>query len=115
MDWLNPPKPVLCVHCKKPRGKHKAVTLQCPKGRGRFPVFLETRFTPRERKKMANKRLTKPLLDAMANALNVALAGAGWDGGDFDGQNPEHFERALEWVEQQRSKKVLTSKSKNSK
>jgi len=43
-------------------------------------------------------RLTKPLLEAMAASLHAALAGAGFDGGDFDGKNPEHFRRALEWV-----------------
>ena len=44
-------------------------------------------------------RLTRPLLEAMESALNAALAGGGFDGGDFTGQNPAHFERALRWVE----------------
>lgn len=44
------------------------------------------------------RRLTKPLLEAMSNALSAALAGEGFDGGDFDGQDPHHFERAQEWV-----------------
>lgn len=44
-------------------------------------------------------RLTKPLLRAIEAALNAALAGE-FDGGDFDGLNREHFERALEWVEE---------------
>lgn len=44
---------------------------------------------------MATPRLTKPLLEAMASALHAALVGGGFDGGDFDGKNPEHFKRAL--------------------
>lgn len=43
-------------------------------------------------------RLTKPLLKAMEHALNAALAGEGFDGGDFDGEDRAHYERALEWV-----------------
>lgn len=43
-------------------------------------------------------RLTKPLIVAIAAALDAALAGDGFDGGDFDGMNPEHFERAREWI-----------------
>ena len=45
-----------------------------------------------------NRRLTKPLLEAMSSALNSALAGGGFDGGDFAGCNRDDFERALEWV-----------------
>lgn len=52
-------------------------------------------------------RLTRPLLDAMASALNAALAGAGFDGGDFADENSEHFERALAWVEQERARRDL--------
>lgn len=63
-------------------------------------------------KTIAMARLTKPLLDAIESALNSALAGEGWDGGDFDGQNPEHFERALEWVrEQKKSREGLRSEN----
>lgn len=43
-------------------------------------------------------RLTKPLLEAMQSALHVVLAGGHFDGGDLEGESPEHFERALEWV-----------------
>lgn len=46
-------------------------------------------------------RLTRPMLDAIAAALDAALAGDGFDGGDFDGMNIEHFERAREWVEEE--------------
>jgi len=46
-------------------------------------------------------RLTKPLLIAMATALDAALAGDGFDGGDFTGMDPDHFERAREWVQQE--------------
>lgn len=35
-------------------------------------------------------RLTKPLLEAIQSALNAALAGEGFEGGDF--------ERALQWA-----------------
>lgn len=48
---------------------------------------------------MLKPRLTQPLLEAIESALNSALAGEGFHGGDFDGQNPEHFQRALEWVQ----------------
>ena len=51
-------------------------------------------------------RLTKPLLNAIERALSAALAGGSenFEAGDFAGQNPEHYERAWEWVtdEQQR-------------
>lgn len=46
-------------------------------------------------------RLTLPLLQAMGSALRAALAGDGFDGGDFDGLNPAHFERAGDWVLQE--------------
>lgn len=50
-------------------------------------------------------RLTMPLLNAMASALHAALAGDGFDGGDFTDQNPEHFKRALAWVEEQTARR----------
>ncbi len=43
-------------------------------------------------------RLTKPLLEAIAAALNAALAGEIGEG-DFAGMNREHFERALVWAD----------------
>lgn len=43
-------------------------------------------------------RLTKQSLEAMIAALDVALAGDGFDGGDFAGMDPKHFERAREWA-----------------
>lgn len=46
-------------------------------------------------------RLTKPLLIAMSAALDAALSGDGFDGGDFDGMDRDHFERARTWVAQQ--------------
>lgn len=46
-------------------------------------------------------RLTKPLLLAIEAALDAALAGDGFDGGDFDGLNRDHFERASKWVSQE--------------
>lgn len=43
-------------------------------------------------------RLTKPLLEAIVAALDAALAGEGFNGGDFDGLDLRHFERAREWA-----------------
>lgn len=51
-------------------------------------------------------RLTKPLLTAIEHALNAALAGEGFDGGDFDGENPDHYERALQWVNEQQRRRA---------
>ncbi len=53
-------------------------------------------------------RLTRPLLDAMSSALSAALAGGGFDGGDFNGENREHFERALDWVEDEIRRRTQT-------
>jgi len=47
---------------------------------------------------MSAVRLTKPLLSAIEAALSAALAGEGFDGGDFDGMDRAAFERAWEWV-----------------
>jgi hypothetical protein len=52
-------------------------------------------------------RLTKPLLAAMRAALHAALAGEGFDGGDFDGMDPKAFERALSWVEEQQDRRAI--------
>lgn len=52
-----------------------------------------------------SKKLTRPLLDAMAAALDAALAGDGFTGGDFNGMRREHFERAREWIAQKRQKR----------
>lgn len=43
-------------------------------------------------------RLTMPLLKSIRSALAAALAGEGFDGGDFDGEDPRAFQRALDWV-----------------
>lgn len=51
-------------------------------------------------------RLTKPLLEAIHSALDAALAGEGFDGGDFDGLNREDFERALTWVAQEKARRA---------
>lgn len=50
-------------------------------------------------------RLTKPLLDAMATALDAALAGEGFTDGDFEGMDRTHFERALDWVRQEQQRR----------
>jgi hypothetical protein len=50
-------------------------------------------------------KLTKPLLEAMAAALDAALAGEGFDGGDFCGMEASHFERARKWVAQELDKR----------
>ena len=47
------------------------------------------------------RRLTKPLLLAIEAALDAALAGEGFDGGDFADQDRDHFERASQWVAQE--------------
>jgi hypothetical protein len=51
-------------------------------------------------------RLTEPLLEAMDSALRAALAGDGFDDGDFAGDNREHFERARSWIAQERAKRA---------
>lgn len=59
-------------------------------------------------------RLTKPLLEAMANALEVALSGGGFDGGDFAGEDPEHYQRASMWVAQElRRREERTKRNSN--
>lgn len=59
-------------------------------------------------------RLTKPLLDAIAAALDSALAGQGFEAGDFVGMNQEHFERAREWVSDQMAKREAKTKERRS-
>lgn len=51
------------------------------------------------------RRLTLPKLDAMLAALDAALAGGGFDGGDFDRLDPKDFEAARDWVAQQITKR----------
>lgn len=53
-------------------------------------------------------RLTEPLLTAMENALCAALAGGGFEDGDFAGEDPEHFERARKWISQERARRRET-------
>lgn len=43
-------------------------------------------------------KLTLKKLNAIASALEAALAGGGFDGGDFDGLDPKDFEAARDWV-----------------
>lgn len=57
-------------------------------------------------------RLTKPMLEAIAAALDAALAGDGFDGGDFDGMDQRHFERAREWTSEQTAPDRTTIKVK---
>jgi hypothetical protein len=47
----------------------------------------------------------------MSSALKAALAGKGFDGGDFNGQDRDHFERALRWVEKEQHKRTRTKES----
>lgn len=51
------------------------------------------------------KRLNLKKLEAIRHALHAALAGGGFDGGDFDGKNPADFEEALDWAEEQIAKR----------
>jgi hypothetical protein len=44
------------------------------------------------------KALDFEACQAIVHALAAALAGAGFDGGDFDGLNPDAFNRALKWA-----------------
>lgn len=46
-------------------------------------------------------RLTPSKLRAMQSALIAALAGEGFDGGDFADDDPDDFKSALRWVTQQ--------------
>lgn len=39
-----------CKLCNKAKGKHKADTLNCPIGRGRFPTFKVNEFFTPKRK-----------------------------------------------------------------
>ena len=55
-------------------------------------------------------RLTKPLLLAIDQALTAALAGEGFDGGDFTGLNRNHFERAATWVAQELYRRTAPKK-----
>jgi hypothetical protein len=50
-------------------------------------------------------KLTKRLLDAIGAALDAALAGEGFDGGDFAGLDPKAFEQARQWVSEIRAKR----------
>lgn len=52
-------------------------------------------------------RLTRPLLKAIWAALDAALAGDGFDGGDFAGMNPDYFRRAQEWAEAQMARREV--------
>ena len=43
-------KPILCAHCKKQKGQHKAKTLECPRAmrtRIGYTEFGPTRYTPK--------------------------------------------------------------------
>lgn len=46
------PKPKRCKHCGKPRGQHKARTLECPNGKKMGfmiePFVADVRFEPKE-------------------------------------------------------------------
>lgn len=55
-------------------------------------------------------KLTKPLLAAMEAALDAALAGDGFDGGDFDGLDRTSFQRALAWVRQEQARRYPASR-----
>lgn len=57
-------------------------------------------------------KLTRPLLEAMRSALNVALAGGGFDGGDFADENRDHFQRALDWADKELEKRAERPKRK---
>jgi hypothetical protein len=56
-----------------------------------------------------SKHPTHNQLEAIWAALNAALAGEGFDGGDFDGMEPDWFEEARDWAfnELQKSNKRI--------
>jgi len=62
---------------------------------------------------MTMVRLTTPMLDAISTALAVALAGDGFNGGDFDGEDREHYQRALTWVWQEQLRREKRRESNN--
>lgn len=44
-DWdFNAPKPPKCKNCKRDKGSHKHISMNCPIGRGSFPQFLKDQF-----------------------------------------------------------------------
>lgn len=49
-------------------------------------------------RRQSKRQPTQKMLRAMSAALNAALAGDGFDGGDFNGENSTDFEAALAWV-----------------
>jgi len=57
-------------------------------------------------------KLTRPLLEAMRSALSSALAGEGFDDGDFANGNPDHFQRALDWANKELEKRAERAKRK---
>lgn len=52
--------------------------------------------------------LTLKRLYAIGAALDAALAGAGFDGGDFDGMDARDFELARIWVDEQIARRERT-------
>lgn len=53
----------------------------------------------------ARGRLTLAMLEAIYTALDAALAGDGFERGDFNGMDPNQFERARAWAEEQIEKR----------
>lgn len=49
-------------------------------------------------------KLTKKMLEAMAAALDAAEASDGFNGGDFDGMDPQQFTYARTWVKEELAK-----------
>lgn len=52
----------------------------------------------RSAERLTPRRLTAPLLGAISAALDAALAGDGFDGGDFAGLDRVYFQRASDWA-----------------
>lgn len=54
---------------------------------------------------MKAKRLTIAMLEAMQSAICSALAGDGFDGGDFAGMRESDFDNASIWIAEQLRKR----------
>lgn len=44
-----------CALCNREKGRHKAVTLNCPIGRGNFPQYKIAEFFTPKKKRKSNK------------------------------------------------------------
>jgi len=57
-------------------------------------------------------KLTQKMLDAMGSALDAALAGDGFNGGDFDGLDPDVFSDAVAWITEETGRRRRRKRSR---